>query len=346
MSEIVTQTLGINCSMTMLFGCTILDTDPAAGYEQSEMESIRKPCEKSPRTALKFYPEAIDVERQSGTKDEDNLSLAAIWNNGFIPFSRGLPDPENMSRSCETYLKTQNMVTTDQAILSRPDGWLEGLFWNFKWFGSNNERIIDESFVKESVIAKLVQYGLVCRKWSFNPPSIRYMVRVKSKSDDVPDYVYFIGGSDDLMCDDINSTINIVVNEYNSVLRNLEESKKQKVSQEISFRSDLADNKNTWVAYNPANETDEMNDAPITKARVAFKRVSRIIQSVFYIRNYLIYARDFLNVDKIVEIDFRNDKKFNNVDINKVIDRYSDIYEYCKNLCYIYPNIAEGTLAE
>jgi len=343
MSEIVTQTLGINCSMTMLFGGTIIDTDTSAGYDQSEMETIRKACECSPKNSLRFYPEAIDVERQSGTKDEDNLALAAIWNNGFIPYSRGLPDPENMSGSCATYLKTQNKVTTDQAILSRPDGWLEGLFWNFKWFGSDNERIVEDEFVKESIVAKLVQNGLVCRKWAFNPPSIRYMVRVKSDNDEVPDYIYFIGGSDDLVCDNIEETVKKISSNYLEYMRLEEQSKKEKVSQEISFRSDLADNKNTWVAYNPANESEEMNESALTKARLAFKRMSRMVQGIFYIRNYLIYARDFLNIEKIVEADFRNKKKFNNIDIQNVIDRYETAYDYCKNLCYIYPDIADGT---
>lgn len=344
MSEIVTQTLGINCSMTMLFGGTILDTDPTAGYDQSEMETVRKPSIRSPIAALNLYPEAIGVERDSGVKDEENLALAATWNNGFIPFSRGLPDPENMSRSCQTYLKTQNIVTTDQAILSRPDGWMEALFWHFQWYGSKGERIIDEEFVKESIVGKLVQQGLVCRKWAYNPVSVRYMVRIKSDDDEIPDYVYFIGGSDDLINDDLKVAIKKIQSDYKEATHFFEESAKStnKTASEIGFRSDLSDPKNTWVAFNSGNETEEMVSAPITKARLAFKRMSRTIQGIFYIRNYLLYAKDFLCVDSLVEVDYNKKKKFNKVDIKEVLERYEDAYQYCKNLCYIYPNIGEG----
>jgi len=322
MSEIVTQTLGINCAMTMIFGGTIIDTDPAAGYDNSEMEAIRKPCDKTPEAALKFFPEAISVERESGTEDDNNLSLASVWLNGFIPFSRGLPDPENMSRSCETYLKSQNIVTTDQCFLSRPEGWMESLFWHFKWFNSD-DRIIEEDFVREEILNKLISKGLVCHKWQHQSPEIRYMVREKSDSDEVPDYINFIGGSSDMVCDDMMDTVKDIIKLYKIGISCINSSN-EKYS---------CDPRSVWDSKNNNSHSD--TDA----ALMVLTHMSRKIQGIFYIRNYLVYARDFLGIKDIVEVNFKDKKRFNKIKIEDAISRYEEAYQYCKNLCSVYTDI-------
>lgn len=327
MSELVTQTLGINCSMTMVFGATILDTDPQSGYDNSEMEAIRKPCDRTPESALKFYPEAISVEREAGTADDENLSLASVWMNGFIPFSRGLPDPENMSRSCETYLKSQNIVTTDQGFLSRPEGWLESLFWHFNWYNSD-ERIIEEDFVREEIIHKLIGKGMVCRKWQFNSPCIRYMVREKAESDDQPDYIYFIGGSQDLIRDDMMETVKEIISLYKTGISLLKSSNE-------TYSCDPSQVWHTKIA-----KTDSDN------AISQLVEMSRKIQGIFYIRNYLVYAKNFLGITELVEANFKNKKRFNKISIDKVIERYEGAYQYCKNLCYLYEDIKTFSFQE
>lgn len=324
MSEIVTQTFGINCAMTMVFGGTVIDTNPSSGYDSTEMEAIRKPCDKTPATSLNFYPEAIDVERQSGTPDEDNLSLAATWINGFIPYSRGLPDPENMTRSCETYLKTQNIVTTDQCILSRPEGWLEGLFWHFKWFNSQDtsdkDRLVEEEFVRENILTKLIMNGLVCRKWQYQPPSIRYMVREKAINDEVPDYVYLIGGSSDMVRDNMLDTVNEIKTLYKTSLSKLESIK-------TKFTSDP---RIIWNSHKAEQDNEGI---------VSLIEMSRKIQGIIYIRNYLLYAKNFLGIDELVEANFSSKKRFLKINIDTVIERYEEAYQYCKNLCYMYQDI-------
>lgn len=316
MSELVSKTLGINCSITMKFGATIIDTNPYSGYDSTEMETKRNEYNRDIRSSLMFYPEAVDTENESlknSINDEkESIALAACWINGFVPYGRGMPDAEDMTRNCETYLKTQNIITTDQIFTARPEGHLEALLWHFKWYGGD-EKIIDDEFVEEKNISKVVQKGLVSRNWGFNPTSIRYMVREKASSDEVPDYLYFIGGSDEMLDDDMSNTIKLL----QSLIKTYEMNKNN-----INIIN------NVWCVKTSDSTVDDLK---IDEAENAMIRIRRIVQGIFFIRNYLIYAKNVLSIEKLVEVDFRKKKRFNKVSIDKIIDKYEGIYQYCKN---------------
>ncbi len=51
-------------------------------------------------------------------------------------------------------------------------------------------------------------------------------------------------------------------------------------------------------------------------------------------------------VKKVADFNLKVSPTPSEVDIDTLIDRYEDIYQYVRNLCRVYPEIGEGKLEE
>jgi hypothetical protein len=342
----INATLGVKCCKTMFLGATLMDTSPEAGYDGS-MTNVKHEFEWSPHNALLLYPEVRDIEskEQEDSKVEKkvDLSMACAWNTGFMPSQRGLPDATNMGRKTNNFLAGRSIITTDQVFKARGDSVLAALFPHFSWYGSNGVRMVAKENAVEEAAQKVVRKGLVSPSWLEKPLPVRYMVRIPPEAGE-PDYVYFIGGSQDVIGDDLEKIPASLTAMYDQIRLLKEEAKKAS-----SSKSKKSDDKNSfqatpkylWWSYSGGVED------PLVKASVVAKKLLRTIEAIFFIRNYLVYAEKYAGISEIHEIGW--DAKagvptFKEVEIQKIAAKYDTIYAYCKNLCAVYPDIAKGDI--
>jgi hypothetical protein len=64
MSEIVKKLLNVNSAKTMLFGATLIDTDPRVGYDSTVMAVPKHEFKFNPITALAVYPEVEEILKE------------------------------------------------------------------------------------------------------------------------------------------------------------------------------------------------------------------------------------------------------------------------------------------
>lgn len=343
----INSILGVKCCKTMFLGATLMDTNVAAGYDGS-MSNVKHEFEWSPHNALTLYPEVRDIESKEqeeakNTKKVD-LSMACAWNTGFMPSQRGLPDATNMSRKTNNFLCGRSIITTDQVFKARGDTILAALFPHFSWYGSAGVRMLDKDNAEPESAAKVVRKGLVSPSWLESPLPVRYMVRVPPDDSGAPDYVYFLGGSMDVIGDDLEKLPAAITSMYDQIKLLKEDAKKNgksksaKVDDKTSFQ---ATPKYLWYSYSGPSE-----DAMV-KANLVAKKLLRTIEAIFFIRNYLVYAEKYAGISDILEIgwDKKSEKPtFKEVSIQKIAQKYDTIYAYCKNLCAVYADIAKGDI--
>jgi hypothetical protein len=333
--------LGVRCCKSMNFGFTIMDTNIAAGRD-TEILHEKHQLDWSPQNALMVYPEIEEIENTNNVKQSLAMSCAVV--NGFAPYIRGITPDSSMSRQAMNFMEGRSLSTTNQSMKARHDAYLEVLFSHLSWYGAKNT-IISSSDSKEieETIEKLTKRGYICSAWKKAPPQIRYVVRLekdKSEKNSDVEYVYFVGGSEDVIGDNLEEIPNTIFNLYCQIKTLKEESKKgspRKASSETSLTC-REDPKNLWYVFN-GNSAE-----PLVNAHLLAKKMLRIIESVFFIRNYFVYASKNLVVT-VDEVQYDKKTKapiYKQVDIQKVIEKYDMIYAYCKNLCYMYSDIAKG----
>jgi hypothetical protein len=194
-------------------GGTLIDLDPAVGYHSGgQMGQPRNPNQmlSSPVEALNLYPAVETTELEHRESDDPNmLALAAGWINGFAPYTRGIPDPDNCARPTGTMMSKYGIVTIDQIFKSRPDEQLTCLFTAFKWFGGSDDddRLLPTEYQTDDEMGRNIRKGLVHPNWFIKPLPIRYLVRNRGDKNS-RDYCYFIGGSEELLQTDMEPFCN------------------------------------------------------------------------------------------------------------------------------------------
>lgn len=341
MSEIVNDIFNINSCKSMVFGASLFDTRPETGYSEGEMAADRIGREHNPQIAYQFYKDMEQLWEDSKS-DDDSVMLCgtSLWLNGFAPRYEGQVIPENTTEKVAKYLSIRGLWTCDQVLRSRPDYILETLFSCFKWYETST-RIVDEAHAVDTAIGKLVRKGMVCNNWIKNQLGVRYVISIKSNKSSAYDFLYLIGGSDDILCDDMSKTALDIGQAYKSTQNLIEDAKNVAITNEIKFHSQLSDNKYVWHQHVSGEFGEEFNDHPITKARLKFRYVNRCMQSIFYIYDYLQYAKKHLKIKTLLDYKGGTPKK---VSIDEVIERYGKCYNYCKTLMYMFEDIASGTL--
>jgi hypothetical protein len=334
----LSATLGVKCCKTMSFGLTVMDTNINAGRD-IEIIHEKHQLDWSPRHALMLYPEIEDIEKSNNAKE--SLSMACSLVNGFAPYLRGIVPAKNMSRQAENFLEGRSITMTHQSFKARHDSYLIGLFSHLAWYGAGTTPIVPKDDKNKDTEEKLTKRGFICSAWKSAPPAIRYVVHLepqKGSSDSDVEYTYLIGGSDDVIGDKLDAIPETIYALYSQIKNLKEEAKKSSSKKAKDDQTVQEDPKNLWFAH-AENPSD-----PISKAHLLAKKMLRIIESVFFIRNYFVYASKNLVVT-VEEVSYDKKTKapkYTQVDIQKVIEKYDMIYAYCKNLCYMYQDIAKG----
>jgi len=344
------EVLGVNHLKTAVMGGTIIDVDEDAGYTTKgwQMSALRRPEQvvDCPNNALLIYPAIEQAERENGGK-EDMRVMGSLWINGFIPHSRALVDPDNATRATATTMFKFGLVTVDQLFKSRSDDILATFCTFFKWYGgSDDDRILPKEFADPSCIGKNVRRGMVCSKWAIKPIPVRYVVKIRGDSGS-RDSVYFVGGSDELISDDMDSLSASIGNMYNTA-RNLRSSayKAGNIPNDVKYCDDLSNPQKVWYEYDEEDFSDSLRNHDLTKARLMMKKINRTLQGVIYIRNYFHYAKRFLKVKKVADFNLKVSSTPRETDIDEIINRYENIYQYIRNICRVYPEIGEGKLED
>lgn len=338
----INSILGVKDCKTMLLGATLMDTDPVAGYD-GNMTNIKNEFDWSPINSLLLYPETRDIETAESKDDKKaDLSMASIWCNGFMPSQRGLPEATNMGRKTSNFLAGRSIITTDQIFKARSDVLLASLFPHLSWYGSKGERMYDKSNATTEGSAKLVRKGMLSASWFENPIAVRYMLRLPPNDQGAPDYVYLVGGSEDVIGDNLAKIPATVLSLYDQIKSLKEEMKKgNRPKGDNKNQGFLSTPKFLWYSYSGSTAD------PMIKANLTAKKMLRIIESVFFIRNYFAYAQNCANFSEVLEISWDASAKkpvFKEVEIEKILAKYDTIYAYCKNLCSVYSDIAKGDL--
>lgn len=344
MSDYVRKSLGLNNIKTAVIGATIIDTDNAIGLNVSgNTMSIPRHEDKNiacPNDALSFYPSVENNERENS---EAVLALGAVWFNGFIPYCRGLADPENCTHTTANIMAGYGVVTTDQVIKSRPDEWVNCIFSAFKWFnGTEDDRIASSDLQIDTAIGKVIRKGLIHPNWLHNPVSIRYMVRELASNNSERDYAYFIGGSEYLLGDDPREMCNIIGQKIKTANNLMEAS--QDIPKDISNNSEINNVRKVWHQVDISKYSDDFKNHSYVKARLLCREVNRAIQGIIMIRNYFVYARKYLGVETVIDMDMKRSSDPLKVSIESVIDRYNDAYKFIRNLCNCEVDIGEGKI--
>lgn len=352
MSEVISQLFGLKTAKTATLGATLIDTDMSAGYtiKGNAMSQVRSPTQvvSSPKDALAVYP-ALEQTEMEAKKGNPVLTMAPLWVNGFIPFTRSLIDPRNAAKETAAVMAKFGLVSTDMNFNSRSDEQLNTLFTFFKWYGGKDDedRIIPRETADDSSIGKNIRMGLVCTKWSVKPLSVRYVVKQRG-NDKTRDYLYLVGGSDELLMDNPDKLAPMIGSLFKETLANIDSGKSVPIpnggqTRTITSNADLSDPHRVWWELDDGI-SDEILAHPYSKAYLSMKRINRIIQGIVYIRNYFVYAKKHLGIEKVADFNMTVGKTPKEVDIMKVIDRYENIYQYVKNVCHLYPEIASGKL--
>ena len=156
--------------------------------------------------------------------------------------------------------------------------------------------------------------------------------------------MYYVGGSEDVIGDDLDNIPNNLAQLYSQIKVLKDDAKKAKIVIKNKTEDEYAmcDAKNLWFAYNktPTN--------PLIKAHLLGKTLIRTVESIILIHNYLYYLKNFMGWDEIseiVEVDpITNKPTFKEVSVDELIKKYDRIYAYCKNLTHIYKDIGEANI--
>jgi hypothetical protein len=342
--------LGVNNLKTAVMGGTVIDVEENSGYTSKggQMSALRRPEQvvDSPNSALMVYPSIEQAELENGGQGDMRV-MGSMWVNGFIPHSRGLLEPDNATRAAATTMFKFGLVTVDQLFKSRSDDILTTFCTFFKWYGGTDEdRILPKEMATDSCIGKNVKRGMVCSKWAIKPLPIRYVVKIRGDSSS-RDLVYFVGGSEELLSDDMDSLAASIGSMFKTakILRSNVE-KVGNIPNDVKYCDELMNPQKVWYEYDEDDFSDSLKSHDLTKARLLMKRINRTIQGVIYIRNYFHYAKRYLKIKKVADFNLKVCSTPTEVDIDTVINRYEDIYQYVRNLCRVYPEIGEGKLEE
>jgi hypothetical protein len=343
--DIVNNTLGVKSCKTMYLGVTLPDTNPESGREVS-IGDVKHGHTWAPMKALMLYPVIEENEKNATDKPPIDLSMASCWVTGFTPLRRGMPNAANMSQNSRNFLDGMSVCTTDQLLKARSDGTLAAMFSRMAWYGTKGERIIDQKLATDNdAIAKVIDRGIVSKNWDTKPINVRYMLHMHPEAEDTYDYVYLIGGSDDLIGDDLSNIPKNITLWYDQIKVLKEEVKKNNAKAKKSDSDEEhsgADPKFLWYSY-----TKQASD-PAIKANLLAKRILRTIEGVIFIRNYLAYAKNGIGIefaDEVVGYDASTKKPvFKQVEIEKILAKYDTMYAYCKNLCFIFKDIGSGDI--
>jgi hypothetical protein len=331
----------------MRFGATIMDTRPTIGRNPN-IQNATFPNIWTPNKVLEYYPEIHKYEQGEIKKPKVDLSMACLWNTGFTTAKRGSADPEYMCVNSKNYLEGVGVYATDTMFTARPDSVFVAFMSHLSWYKSNNKVIVPNTLTKfDDYYNKVVDREFVASGWAKNPAIIRYVTRISknSNANGIPfDYVYYVGGSEDVIGDDLDNIPNNLAQLYSQIKVLKDDAKKAKIVIKNKTEDEYAmcDAKNLWFAYNktPTN--------PLIKAHLLGKTLIRTVESIILIHNYLYYLKNFMGWDEIseiVEVDpITNKPTFKEVSVDELIKKYDRIYAYCKNLTHIYKDIGEANI--
>lgn len=303
--DVLAQLFGIKDSASCIFGGTILDTNVQAGYDKDNMNPPRSEVALTAQFGVYLY--SIVKELQSVYKEGSfPRSMMDTWINGFSVNNKGCPSPDNMCSKSIEILSMCSVMKTPQLIKSHEQDLLQTLFYFFKFYKHEDERILNlESFTNENK-AKLITKGVVCKNWGESPLQVRYVVRKEGK-DGLPDYLYLIGGSEDLISDNPSDGIDII--------------KKISTSWFKKSINNLVSTNFRYVWHDTSSDKGEDY-----KKLIQF---TRLLCGFICIRNYLYYAYHDLKIDTLIEFNGTSIKK---VPTKKVLELYEEAYQYCKTI--------------
>ena len=331
--------LGIGNLKTALLGGTIIDVEENSGYttKAGQMSALRRPEQvvANPNAALMVYPAIEQAEKENGGHADLRI-LGSLWINGFIPHSRGLIEPDN---ACGAGHATM--------FKSREDSVLASFCTFFKWYGGTDEdRIIPKEALDDSCIGKNIKRGTVCSKWAIKPPSIRYVVKIRGDAGS-RDVLYMVGGSDELLADDMDALASSLHTMFKNA-KSLAASayKAGNIPNDVKYCDDLDNPQKVWYEYDEDDYSDAVKNHDLTKSRLLMKKLNRTLQGIIYIRNYFHYAKRFAKIKKVMDFNLKVSSTPTEVDIDTLIERYENIYQYARNLCRVYPEIGEGKIEE
>lgn len=346
MSDFVRKCLGLNNVKTAVLGCTIIDTNNEVGLclEGNTMSSPRYDRQNiyNPNEALSFYPSIEQSELENNDiVDDCVLALGALWFNGFIPYSRGITDPENCCKATASMMSRFGVVTSDQHLKARPDDFLEAIYSSFKWYGGDDEddRIVPKEMQIDTAISKVIRKGFIHSNWLVSPISVRYLIR-ELADEDGRDYAYLVGGTDFLLADDSKQIAN-TIGDMIKRAKTLYSECNDEIPREIHNNLDLTDVYKVWDQFDIDKYSDDFVNHPYTKSKILNREINRAIQGVIMIRNYFVYARKHLGIEKVIDMKNSDPTK---VSIDEVIERYDGVYKFVRNLCNCDESIGKGSL--
>jgi len=332
----------------MVFGATLIDSDDATGHSEA-MRPATKACEWTPKNSLLIYPKIkLTAEEEVQTEADEKTSkfgMAAVWNNGFIPLYKGMMEANNMKQRVSRTLNTSGFLTTDQVFRTRQESRLNSLFSAMKWYSSNDKkvsRLIDTSLSTKEDTNTVINLGMICENWVKNPVSVKYVFRQEGVEEkDITDYIYLIGGSRDLLQDNVDNVCDTIANLYKSAKHAMDSEKDKKITDNNLKVSNIQSKTGIWQAYNSAVDTSSFtaSQLKILNAMRERRKMVRLIQGVIYIRNYLVYAQT-INLESVLEFEAEDKKICKSVKTKDVQHKYERAFQYCKNLINIYPDIA------
>lgn len=344
------EVLGIGNIKIAVLGGTIIDVEENSGYttKAGQMSALRRPEQvvSCPNSALMVYPAIEQAEKENGGHADMRI-MGSLWINGFIPHSRGLIEPEAATRAGNATMFKFGIVSLEQMFVSRDDSVLASFCTFFKWYGGSDEdRILPKEVSDESCIGKNIKRGTVCSKWAIKPPSVRYVVKIRGDAGS-RDVLYFVGGSDELLADDMDSlavSIHTMFKTAKSLFNSAH--KTGNIPNDVKYCDDLDNPQKVWYEYDEDDYSEAVRTHELTKSRLLMKRLNRTIQGVIYIRNYFNYAKRFGNIKKVMDFNLKVSKTPQEVDIDVLVERYENIYQYIRNLCRVYPEVGAGKLEE
>lgn len=281
--------LDINDYKTCNLGSILIDTNGDNVYNGSLKEVNNIPL----KNHFMFHPLIYNFI------NDNKFCLLNCWNNGFIPKQKGLLSPEYCDKNIDELFKNFKITTSDQIFKIRPDERWMGLLHCFK---HNNIR-----FSPQGDTGKLIDCGMICNGWILNGIDIRYIAHLKG-NENTKDYVYFIGGSDDIFNDD-----DVIIENIKKQFVNFLNIKKFKAE-------------SPWIKSESIDQ-------------IIYARLYKMIYGIINIRNYLKYTIDHLSVNIKQCSSYADTIIFEDIDINDLYKKYDKIYMYCRNICFYIEGI-------
>ena len=349
--QTASDTLGINEAKTCRLGGTIIDIDETAGYtnKAGQMTSLRKPDQvfSCPNDALAFYPLIEQAERENNNPTDNMRVLSGMWTNGFIPHGRGMTEPEFASQEAAKIMVRYGAVTVNQVFGNRADSVIATFYTFFKWFGgTDSDRILPKEVADDASIGMNIRRGIVCGKWAIKPISIRYVVKIRGNATTL-DYAYFVGGSPELLTDNMEEVANLIGTMFRSAKALRDGSQKTaNIPRDVLNNDAVSSPFRVWYEYDENDYNQETRNHDLSKSRLLMKKINRMCQGIIFIRNYFHYAKRFNGITTVADFNLNVSKVPTEVSIDKLIDKYEDIYQYVRNICRIYPEIGAGKIDE